>query len=308
MHPNLLDQLTVFETIAEKGTFSAAAKKLNRTVSAVGYAVAQLEEQLDLILFDRSSYRPTLTDAGEALLRDAEIITRKIDRFAARAEGLRKQIAINATIMLEPYFPRRPLAAALATFSKKRPQIQLSIQERGSDEIEQAIIDGTADLGLLALRDSMPMRNFDGRQISLREVMLVAAPNHPLAQRNAPFPLSDLDDHRQIILSGDPIDAVRYNYHVHVTDLWATSNVDLMAELVANGAGWAFMAHNLVNEKLKSGELVTLRCKDVPDWAISRFAAVWTPSKKPDEAMTELIDFIQEECRAAEDAISVHSG
>lgn len=308
MHPNLLDQLLVFETVAETGSFSGAAKRLNRTVSTIGYAISQLEDQLDLTLFDRSSYRPSLTSEGEALLRDAEIITRKIDRFSARAAALKQNVAINATVMFEPFFPIEPLAAALAEFSRRRPQIQVSLQEQSADDILTAFSEGTADLAFIGLRDTMPMRNMDGRQITLREVMLVAHPDHPLCRTNTPFPLSELDNHRQIILSDQAIDAIRYNYHVHVTDLWAVNNADLMRRLVLAGVGWAYMARNLVNEDLKAGRLVSPPCRDVPDWAIARFAAVWTPSKEPDEALTELIDLVEEYSRAAEDAGRVQAG
>jgi DNA-binding transcriptional LysR family regulator len=308
MHPNLLDQLQVFETIAETGSFSAAAKHLNRTVSAITYSVGQLEEQLNLTLFDRSTYRPTLTTDGEALLRDAEIITRKIDRFTARAEALRQNITINATVLFEPFFPIESLTRALVEFSNRRPQVQLSLQERSPDDIMTALTDGFADIAFVGLRDTMPMRNVDGRQITLREVMLVTAPNHPLCQTNVPFPLSELDNHRQIILSDDAIDATRYNYHVHVTDLWAVSNAELMRRLVLEGLGWGYMARNLVDEDLKEGKLVSPPCKDVPDWAIARFAAVWTPSKEPDEALSELIDLVEKHCREADDAATVHTG
>ncbi|MBN4051796.1 LysR family transcriptional regulator [Parvibaculum lavamentivorans] len=302
MHPNLLDQLLVFETIAENGSFSAAAKELGRTVSAIGYAIGQLEEQLDLTLFDRSGYRPLLTPDGTALLRDAEIITRKTDRFAARAKALRQNTIINATLMFDPFFPLKPLTLALAEFSQRRPQIQFSLQECGSDAIEKHLKDGTAQLGFIGLRDTMPMRNFDGRQITLREIMLMAAPEHPLAQVNDPFPLSDLDNHRQIILSAEAIDATRYNYSVHVTDIWAVNNVELMRQLLVQGVGWGYMARNLVEKDLQAGRLIALSCKDVPDWAIARFAAVWTPSTEPDEVLTELIDLVELRCREAGDA------
>ena len=62
MHPNLLDQLQVFRTIVDKGSFTAAALSLNKTVSTVSYAVSALESQLQNELFDRSHYRATPTN------------------------------------------------------------------------------------------------------------------------------------------------------------------------------------------------------------------------------------------------------
>jgi DNA-binding transcriptional LysR family regulator len=63
-----LDQCLVFTTVAAEGSFSATARRMNRAQSAVTYASQKLEAQLGLLLFDRSGYRPVLTEAGAALL------------------------------------------------------------------------------------------------------------------------------------------------------------------------------------------------------------------------------------------------
>lgn len=296
MHPNLLDQLMVFDTVAELGSFSATAKKLNRTVSAVSYSIGQLETHLGLALFDRTGYRPVLTDEGKSLRRDAEIISRRIERLSARADALKRNISVNPTILVEPVFPRLPLSRALAEFSKARPQIQLSILETPSTRIIKELGDGKADLILLALSDLMPMRNFDGRQIALRGSLPVAATTHPLAQRTKPFPLAEMDNHRQIILSGASLDANTYNYHVHVTDLWVANTVPLILDLVRKGVGWAYMTYDTVADDLAAGRLVELNCADIHDWAALRHSAAWRTNQPPDEALTYLIDLIEQAC------------
>ncbi len=296
MHPNLLDQLTVFETIADVGTFSAAAKKLNRTVSAVGYTIGQLEEHLGLTLFDRSSYRPTLTDEGKAILRDANMIARRIERLSARADALKSNSAVNATILIDSVFPREPLAKALALFSEEHPEVQLTILETPVDRIAGRLEAGDAHIGLLALNDMLPMRRFDGRQIALRGAFPVVAPDHPLAQIKDPFPLSEFDNHRQIILSSEAVDEGRYNYHVHVTDLWAVNTVALVLDLVREGVGWAFMTRDAVANDLETGRLVALDCADIHDWAAMRFTAFWQTNNPPDERLSYLIDLIEKAC------------
>lgn len=296
MHPNLLDQLTVFETIADVGTFSAAAKQLNRTVSAVGYTIGQLEEHLGLKLFDRSGYRPQLTEEGKAILRDANMIARRIERLSARADALKKNTVVNATILIDSVFPRDPLAEALALFSRKHPEIQLTIHETQVDKIAERLEAGAANIGLLALNDMLPMRHFDGRQIALRGAFAVVAPDHPLAHIEAPFSLSEFDNHRQIILSSEAVDEGRYNYHVHVTDLWAVNTASLALDLVRQGVGWCFMTRDSVAEDLETGRLVALECADIHDWAAMRFTAFWKTNQPPDAPLTYLIDMIEKAC------------
>lgn len=76
MLPNpTLDQLQVFLTVAETGSFSAASRALNRAQSVVSYTIANLEAQLEVPLFERSGARqPKLTEAGKAMLEDARRI------------------------------------------------------------------------------------------------------------------------------------------------------------------------------------------------------------------------------------------
>ncbi len=308
MHPNLLDQLTVFETIADTGTFSAAAKKLNRTVSAVGYTIGQLEEHLGLTLFDRSGYRPKLTEDGKSILRDANMIARRIERLSARADALRQQGTVNATILIDSLFPRAPFARALAAFSSKHPEVQLTIQEVQVDQIAARLEAGDAHIGLLALNDTLPMRHFDGRQIALRGAFPVVAPDHPLAQINEPFPLSEFDNHRQIILSSEAVDEGRYNYHVHITDLWAVNTATLALDLVREGIGWAFMSRDTVAEDLAAGRLITLNCADIHDWAALRFTAFWQTNNPPDERLSYLIDMIEKACEESPGATRLTVG
>ena len=83
-----LDQLQVFVTVTDEGSFSAAARRLNRAQSAVTYAIQKLEEQSGAPLFDRSAYRPALSEAGRALLPRARRILDEVAAFRTQARGI----------------------------------------------------------------------------------------------------------------------------------------------------------------------------------------------------------------------------
>src|SRR5207302_7507971 len=85
-----LDQLTVFLTVVETGSFAAAGRRLGRATSAISYNIANLERQIGVALFDRANTRrPILTEAGMALLSKARAISGGIDDFRASVKGLR---------------------------------------------------------------------------------------------------------------------------------------------------------------------------------------------------------------------------
>ena len=85
-----LDQLRTFIVAADEGSFSAAARKLNRAQSVVSQTLANLEGQLGVRLFDRSERYPRLTDEGRSLLTDARVVADNIDGFKARARAMRE--------------------------------------------------------------------------------------------------------------------------------------------------------------------------------------------------------------------------
>ena len=84
-----LDQLRVFLTVVEAGSFAAAGRRLSRATSAVSYTIANLERQLGIALFDRERTRkPALTDAGAALLSKARAVSGGIDDLRASGKGI----------------------------------------------------------------------------------------------------------------------------------------------------------------------------------------------------------------------------
>src|SRR3712207_9451901 len=101
-----LDQLRVFMAVVEEGSFSGAARRFGRAQSAVSYTIATLEQQLGVELFDRTGYRPKLTQAGEVLRGEITEIVSRADRLKSQAlamsRGLEPEIAFVADVM----FPR----------------------------------------------------------------------------------------------------------------------------------------------------------------------------------------------------------
>ena len=82
-----LDQIRVFLSVVDEGSFPKAAKSLNRAQSAVTYAIRKLEAEIGVSLFDRSAYRSVLTPAGRALLTRARRIDEEAGAFREQARG-----------------------------------------------------------------------------------------------------------------------------------------------------------------------------------------------------------------------------
>src|SRR3954470_13497631 len=92
------DALGLLQAVAEAGSFAAAARELGLVPSAVTYRIRQIEDALDVLLFDRSSRQARLTDAGTELLREGARLLQEIDAVANRvrrvATGWESQLTI----------------------------------------------------------------------------------------------------------------------------------------------------------------------------------------------------------------------
>ena len=129
MLPNpTLDQLQVFLSVAETGSFSAAARVLNRAQSVISYTIANLEAQLEVPLFERSGSRqPTLTDAGRAMLEDARRIVTDLEVMRARVKGLKSGLEAEVAVAISVMVPVGAMVAVLSEFRDRFPSVALRL-------------------------------------------------------------------------------------------------------------------------------------------------------------------------------------
>lgn len=145
-----LDQMRIFVAIAEAGSFRAAASRLSRVQSAVSHAVANLEAELGVSLFDRSGHRPVLTPAGRSLLSDARAILLKTDTMRARARGLGEGVELGLTIALDPQFPPVLACAALKEMHRAYPSVAIRVLTASLGEAVHALRERRCALAIRA--------------------------------------------------------------------------------------------------------------------------------------------------------------
>lgn len=175
-----LDQLRVFVSVVEAGSFSAAARCMNRAQSAVTYAIQKLEEQVGTGLFDRSAYRPALSEAGRALLPRARQILEEADGFAVQARGIAGGLEPELSLVVDSMFPMATLVEALTGFQAQFPSVQTRVGVETLGAAVQMLLDGAADLGIVTVFAS-DFPGLERTRVSEIELVPVAAPDHPLA-------------------------------------------------------------------------------------------------------------------------------
>jgi DNA-binding transcriptional LysR family regulator len=252
-----IDQLRVFRQVVETGSFSAAARAMHRAQSAVTYAVQKLEEQVGSDLFDRSGYRPVLSEAGRALLPRATRILEELAAFKSQARAIAGGLEPEVAIVVDPLYSTARLMQALADFQAKFDTVPLRVYVESLGASAQAVLDRTADLGIV-LEFAASAADLHTTPLGEIELVPVAAPSHPLARHKGRIPAQALRDEIQLVLSDRSSLTRGRDFSVFSTRTWRLADLGARHEMLLAGLGWGSMPRHMVDDDLAAGRLKKL--------------------------------------------------
>lgn len=253
-----LDQFHVFAAVVDCGGFAAAARKLGRAQSAVTYAIRGLEEQTGLVLFDRSHYRPQLTDAGRALLPRARRLLDELEDFQQQADGFAHGVEAALSIVVNNFTDPAPVIRALDAMRQVFPSVRVRIAQKPFGEDIDMLRAGEAQLGVIAAIAPLGSE-FESRFISEQSLVAVAAPSHALAAMEAPIGVAALRRHLQVVWTRAIGRAELDDLGVHALDSWRVTELDMKLRLIREGVGWGSLPSHLVQDDLANGRLRELQ-------------------------------------------------
>jgi DNA-binding transcriptional LysR family regulator len=258
--PNL-DQLRAFVAVVEAGSFSGAARRLGRAQSVVSYAVASLEAQLGMPLFERGRRRPQLTAAGAVVLADARRLDMLMGQLQAKTAGLRGGVEAELSLAVDVMFPLPKLVEGMQAFAEAFPTVALNLAIEALGGVMKLVLDGGCALGI-----SGPIPNWpdaiDATSMGAIELLTVAAPMHPLALRDAPIPLSEAREHTQIVLTDRSKVTDGQSFGIYATRTWKVADLGAKHRLLLAGLGWGSMPMHLIEDDLQAGRLVPVQLAD----------------------------------------------
>jgi len=255
-----LDALHLVDAIARRGSFAGAADELGRVPSAVTYAVRRLEDDLDVLLFDRRGYRARLTPAGEELLREGRHLLAAAEELARRVRRVASGWEQELTLALDNIIPFARLIPLLDAFHRAAPT-QLRITDEVLGGTWDALLSGRADIAVGAMQEGPePSRlgaGYRSEPIGTVHFVFAVAPTHPLAAIASPLPASELRKHRQIVV-GDTSQrlAPRAAGLLGLADVLTVPSLAAKIAAQKAGLGCGFLPAHLVREELARGELI----------------------------------------------------
>lgn len=258
-----LGQIRTFVTIAEAGSFRAAGTRLRRAQSAVSHAVAALEAELGVTLFERSSRRPSLTAEGRVLLEDARAVLLKLDTLRARAHGLGAGVELELALVVDSLFPLPLLGRVLRAWRAELPEVGLRLRVEPLGAPLAALQRGDCDLAILVGQSFQDPR-VERETLMELAFVAVAAADHALARRGddgdaLPLGSAVLADHLQIVQTDPSPLSEGQDFGVLSPRTWRVGGQDAKLALIRAGIGWGRMPLWAVEQELAAGTLRRLR-------------------------------------------------
>lgn len=249
------DQLHMFLTAVETGSFSAAARKLGKAQSAVSTGIASLEIDMGLQLFDRSTRKPGLTGDGKRVLEHARSVLLQMDELEAAATAVRRgeeallRIAVDDSLFL-PQF-----GAVCARFARRFPKTELEIIVTPCVDTAGALLRGNADLGFSYSTLDMDFR-LDLCFIGNLPFLAVASAGHSLADL-ATVQDTDIRTSRQLLLRGSGGKIFEHFPQFSAEVLWSSS-FNALREMALAGLGWTYLPVHMAEDLIADGRLARL--------------------------------------------------
>jgi DNA-binding transcriptional LysR family regulator len=195
------DALSMLQNIAVAGSFAAAAREMGMVPSALTYRVRQIEDALDVLLYDRSSRQAKLTEAGAELLRESARLLEEIDAVANRVKRVATGWEPQLTIAIDTVISKPTMMELCDSFFSQTPPTRIRLREETLSGTLEALIAGQADLAIGVGPDSARTAGVHSKPLGHLAFVYAVAPHHPLA--NAPEPLSDevIQKHRAVAVA-----------------------------------------------------------------------------------------------------------
>jgi DNA-binding transcriptional LysR family regulator len=197
-----LEALQILDVIDRKGSFAAAAALLDRVPSALSYSVRKLEDDLDVLLFDRRGHRAKLTPAGQELLAEGRHLLHVAEQLERRVKRAATGYEVELRIVVDSIIPFDNLLPLIAAFDAQQTGTRLRISSEVLSGVWEALMTDRADLFIGGAYEGPEVLRMSGsfRTLPLGNIdwIFAVAPSHPLAVAAEPLAANVIAQHRAV--------------------------------------------------------------------------------------------------------------
>lgn len=255
------DALEMLQHVSETGSFAAAARRQGLVPSALTYRVRQIEDALDVLLFDRSSRNARLTPAGDELLREGTRLLHDIDAIAHRvkriATGWEPQFTLSVDSVISKSTVMELCQAFFAQFKDEAPPTRIKIRDEALSGTLAALSTGQADiaLGVSAEPNANPI--IVTKPLGKLHFVYAVSPNHPLADAAEPLSDATLQQYRAVAVADSIQRGVGLTFGIlGGQDVFTVPTMDAKLDAQLRGLGAGFLPESMARPYIQTGRLV----------------------------------------------------
>jgi DNA-binding transcriptional LysR family regulator len=267
-----LDQLMAFHAVAIRGGFTAASAFLHKSQPAISKLIQNLESELGLVLFDRTSYRASLTDAGKLFLERTARVLENAEALRQFGLSLGGVVEPVVRLVLEAVTPLPGVLAALRDVETRFPWVRYELRtERLSGALE-ALRDRSADLAITSTHGMDPNAMTAQPFRSVRIIPVVHR-DHAFASHAGAVPAALLRQAPQVVLRDSARGELTQTLNVLEGGLrWTVTDVAAKLEIIEAGLGWGGLPEHVVAGALRAGTLVAIDVREFDVRSIELYA------------------------------------
>jgi len=261
------EALAMMDTIARSGSFAAAARELGKVPSALTYSVRQLEDALDVLLFDRRSGQARLTAAGEELLGEGRRLLAEMDAVANRVRRVSCGWETQLTVAADGVVSRLTLFELCEAFYALRPDkdrpddgpgTRLRLRTEVMAGTWEALLSGEADLAIGVGMDGIaPPPGIELRRLGEMDFVFAVAPHHPLAAHSGAIADHELLRHRAVAVADSARRHEPRSFNLLPgQEVFTVASMQAKVEAQLRCLGCGFLPEPLAREHIRAGRLV----------------------------------------------------
>lgn len=253
------EQLTIFKTVMQAGSFSAAARQLGKVPSAVSMSIANLEIDLNIQLFERIGREPIATPAAHSLYQKTLYLLSEMNQWKQHAQALGEGLESHLNIVIASELIYTPWIDYILQLEQNFPSLNINILSAPQEEAMQMLLEGKIQFALLFEREMLDYREAF-IELFNETIIPVASLSHPLAQLDQ-VSAHDLEQYRQIVVNSSQLNL--QPELLFSKTYWQTNQHHLAVSMIQQQLGWGFIPLNsLPSINQDKGELKTLEIND----------------------------------------------
>ncbi len=284
------DQLIIFQTVIETGSFSAAARKLGKVPSAISMSIANLEIDLDLTLFSRQGREPIATAQAMTLYEKTQQLLIEMNQWKQHAFALAGGLESNLNIVVVSELLHTHWTDYILLLEQRFPELQINIFSAPQEDALQMLLDQSAQLALMFEREQLQ----SGEQfveLKRETLIAVASKQHPLAQHEK-ISYEQLLQSRQIVVASR--DRSLKPELLFSKNYWRTDNHHSSCAMILQNLGWGVLPYEMLNENpALQQQLKILNFQDFSPKFEYSVDLVWSRERQLGAAARFLIEHIR---------------